>query len=218
VWNLGVAGQSTASLRGGKDDELGAEPNSAAMKVDSAPAERSERKAVSLRAFIVREDGSSFDVQVLDLSYEGCGIEADVALSPNEAVKLSVLRRGAIDCRVRWSGDGKAGLAFEPETPARPELPRVTNRVPLSADVSLRRVGQNNYGVRVTDLSPQGCKVQLVEVPRLKDRMMVKFEGLEVLEAEVCWVEGFTAGLRFERPFHPAVFALLVERLNRASS
>ena len=208
-----MAGQSTASSWGGKDDELGAEPTSAAVKVESAPAERSERRAVSLRAFIVREDGSSIDVQVLDLSYEGCGIQTDAALKPHESVKLSVLRRGAIDCRVRWCRDGRAGLAFEPEAPTKAELPRVTNRVSLSAEVSLRRVGQNNYGVRVTDLSPEGCKVQLVEVPRLKDHMMVKFDGLEVLEAEVCWIEGFTAGLRFERPFHPAVFALLVERL-----
>jgi hypothetical protein len=44
--------------------------------------------------------------------------------------------------------------------------------------------------------------------------VLVKFDGLEALEAEVCWVEEFTAGLRFEKPMHPAVFDLLVERLN----
>ena len=34
-----------------------------------------------------------------------------------------------------------------------------------------------------------------------------------MLEANVCWVDGFTAGLSFEKPMHPAVFELLVERL-----
>jgi hypothetical protein len=29
----------------------------------------------------------------------------------------------------------------------------------------------------------------------------------------VCWIDGFTAGLHYVRPMHPAVFELLVERL-----
>jgi len=43
--------------------------------------------------------------------------------------------------------------------------------------------------------------------------VLVKFDGIEAMDAEVCWLEGFTAGLRFVRPMHPAVFDLLVERL-----
>ena len=38
--------------------------------------------------------------------------------------------------------------------------------------------------------------------------------ALEALDSEVCWMEGFTAGLRFEKSIHPAVFDLLLERLN----
>jgi hypothetical protein len=34
-----------------------------------------------------------------------------------------------------------------------------------------------------------------------------------VLDAEVCWVNDFIAGLRFDRAFHPAVFDLMVARL-----
>jgi hypothetical protein len=69
------------------------------------------------------------------------------------------------------------------------------------------------YGVRVVDLSPEGCKVELVERPRGGERMTIKFEGLEAMDAEVCWVDGFQAGLRFERPIHRAVFELLMTRL-----
>ena len=50
-------------------------------------------------------------------------------------------------------------------------------------------------------------------MPRVGERMLIKLEGLEVLDSEVCWVHGFVAGLRFERPIHPAVFDLLVQRL-----
>jgi hypothetical protein len=34
------------------------------------------------------------------------------------------------------------------------------------------------------------------------------------MEAEVCWVDGFVAGLKFIKPMHPAVFDLLIERLS----
>ena len=44
--------------------------------------------------------------------------------------------------------------------------------------------------------------------------MLLRLEGLEALDAEVCWVSDFIAGLRFEKTFHPAVFDLLVKRLS----
>jgi len=92
-------------------------------------------------------------------------------------------------------------------------FPRRSERIATSADVSLRRLGQSSRRVRVTDLSPEGCKVRLPHQPRLGEHLLIKFDGLEVLESEVCWVDGFDVGLRFERPFHPAVFALVAERL-----
>jgi len=79
-------------------------------------------------------------------------------------------------------------------------------------DVVLRRAGQNNYGTTIFDLSPQACKVEFVDRPRLDELVWVKFDGLEALDAYVCWVEGFNAGLEFQRPIHPAVFEMLVKR------
>jgi hypothetical protein len=193
---------------------MGAEPNQAAMKLDTEPVDRRERRQVSLRALAIREDGSTAEIILLDLSYEGCGIETPVDLRAGESIKLSVLHRGVIDAHVRWFEKGRAGLIFEPEkNEAREHWPRQNERVSLSADVSLRRLGRNNYRVRVNDLSPDGCKVELVEQPRLREHMLVKFEGLEVLDCEVCWIDGYVAGLRFEKPMHPAVFDLLLQRL-----
>ena len=178
------------------------------------PVDRSERRAVRMRGFCVVEDGETHEIYVLDLSYEGCGIETPVPLEPGQAIKLSVLRRGAIDSVVRWYRDGKAGLSFVPPTAEEKEhAPRRSDRVSLAADVTLRRIGKSSFSVTVNDVSPEGCRVQLVERPSEGERVLVKFEGLEVLEAAVCWVEGFTAGLSFDKPMHPAVFDLLVERL-----
>ena len=94
--------------------------------------------------------------------------------------------------------------------------PRKSARVGLAAEVSLRRSGQKTYRANVHDVSQEGCKVEFVERPRLDEIVWVKFEGLDALEAMVCWVEGFSVGLEFQRPVHPAVFEVLVQRLAAA--
>lgn len=95
----------------------------------------------------------------------------------------------------------------------RQQAPRKSARVTIGAEVQLRRSGQHNYVVQVFDLSREGCKLEFVERPKLDETVWVKVEGLEALEASVCWVEGFCAGIEFTRPIHPAVFEMLVSRL-----
>ncbi|MGH6707165.1 MAG: PilZ domain-containing protein [Sphingomicrobium sp.] len=86
-------------------------------------------------------------------------------------------------------------------------------RVSLDAEVSLRRPGKSNYRVRVYDASPHGCRVEFVERPTLAERAWIKFDGLEPLEAIICWVKGFATGVQFATPIHPAVFDELMARL-----
>ena len=120
----------------------------------------------------------------------------------------------SISIALQAKGEIIAGLVFDPQKPSeKTQKPRRSSRTALSADVSLRRLGQNSYRVKVADLSPEGCKVDLVERPRIGEHMLLKFEGLEVLDAETCWIEGYVAGLRFEKPIHSAVFDLLLQRL-----
>lgn len=80
----------------------------------------------------------------------------------------------------------------------------------LNAEVTLRRPGQPHYRVRVHDASCHGCKVEFVERPKPDDRAWIKFDGLEPLEALVCWIDGFVAGLEFVKPIHPAVFNRMI--------
>ena len=178
------------------------------------PAERRERRAVSLRGFVVAPGGIKTEAQLLDLSYDGCRIATELALEPGQSVSLAVARLGVIEAEVRWAADGKAGLVFAAEQPAqRPHTPRGKERKPLVAEIVVRRVGQANYRLGVRDLSPSGCMINVVDRPRVGEPMMVKFDGLETLEAEVCWVKDYDAGLRFVREIHPAVFGLLLARL-----
>src|SRR5579864_8068771 len=92
---------------------------------------------------------------------------------------------------------------------------RRSERVALNATVSLRRSGQLNYRVRIFDASLHGCRVEFVGRPNFDEQLWVKFDGLQPLKAEVCWVEGFTLGVNFAQPIHPAVFDRLVSGLGR---
>ncbi|QNP42853.1 PilZ domain-containing protein [Sphingomonas daechungensis] len=71
-----------------------------------------------------------------------------------------------------------------------PQLPRRNARVPLQAEVQLRRSGQRHYMVNVYDISPEGCRLEFVERPRLDETVWVKLGSLESIEANVCWVKG----------------------------
>ncbi len=92
--------------------------------------------------------------------------------------------------------------------------PRRCERVPLAAEVFLRRAGQPNYAVVIHDLSIHGCKLDFVQRPRLHDRIWIRLGGIEPIEADVCWVDGFVGGVEFHRPLHPAVFDLLLRRMS----
>ena len=90
------------------------------------------------------------------------------------------------------------------EGPPRPT--RVTDRVVLAAEVGVRRAGLRPFRVRVFDASPRGCKIEFVERPAIGERVWVKFDGLESVEATVRWVAGHVGGVEFERALHAAVF------------
>lgn len=101
-----------------------------------------------------------------------------------------------------------------PTGPIYAQWPRKSDRVAVNADVIVRRPREHNFRVRIHNLSRHGCLVDFISSPQLEDRLWVKFEGLEGLEAEVCWVSGYTAGVEFMKPLHPGVFDRLVAALS----
>lgn len=174
-----------------------------------------ERRPVRLNGYLVLDGGVSQAVELVDLNYGGCGVQTQAALQPGDSVTLTVHGRGSIPAEVTWFGEGRAGLRFTPENePEKQAIQRRVDRTSITADVNLRTLSRNNYRVRVLDLSTDGCKVELVERPSAGDYVSIKFEGLDTLEAEVSWVEGHMAGLKFKHRIHPAVLDLLLQRLS----
>ena len=181
-------------------------------------SDRQDRRPVRMRGFAIVEGTQTIDVTVLNLTYDGCCVEAAIRLKPTQTIKLSVEGLGVIDAQVRWWKDGQAGLQFGPASTHQKEReqPRATERIAVDAEVMQRRQGQPNYRVRLFDVSRSGCKAEFVERPRVGDHIWIKFEGLESLGAEICWAEGFQAGLKYANPIHPAVFDLLMRRFSAA--
>jgi hypothetical protein len=174
---------------------------------------RHKRRPVELRGYLVRTDGEIVDVRVLDLSFDGCGIHLFTQLAPGEEVKLSVLSRGAVKAIVRWCTARKAGLRFVSDSAARKPSPRRAERRVLAGQAVLRRAGGPPFTTQAFDLSSHGCCCEFVERPQIDERVWIKFDGLESVEANVSWVEGSSAGFRFSKPIHPAVLDMLLHRL-----
>jgi hypothetical protein len=182
----------------------------------SVPSNRARelRRTVEFPGHVLCENGEITSVDVLDLSYDGCCVETPVEIPAGSTVKFSVVGLGSHDAQVRWYADGKAGLSFAIHASWEREFkPRNVDRIALTADISLRRVGRQHYRARVFDVSPDGCKVEFVERPRLDELVWVKFDHLEALEAAVCWVDGFLGGVKFLRPIYPSVYELLLSKL-----
>ena len=177
--------------------------------------DRAQRRPVEFNAHLVLAGGMVLDVRVLDLSYDGCRIDVPQLLFEGDEVKLSVQGRGVIEASVRWCKEGRAGLKFAEEEDAREQVARQGKRRAAGMEAQLRRIGRTSYWVELRDLSPDGCMIDLVERPAMDEVMQVRLPGLETLQARVRWIDNYVAGLKFERPIHPAVFELLLQRLGR---
>jgi PilZ domain len=107
-----------------------------------------------------------------------------------------------------------AGLKFlSSSEPPSTEKPRSHERRPITAKLLLRRAGHKNFLVGMFDLTCKGCKIEFVERPSVGERLWLKFEWLDSVEAVVRWVDGFRGGVEFEQAIHPAVFEILIAKL-----
>ena len=174
---------------------------------------RAQRRPVKFAGMAALGDGTTFEIAILDLSYDGCRITSPIALLPGIVVNISASGLGALTSQVRWYADGQAGLCFTPDRSLRPpQTPRRAERSDISCTVLIRRSGRQSYQTRATNLSMVGCKVEFVERPEVGERLWIRLEGFNGLEADVRWIDGFHAGLEFRHPIHAAVFEQLLAR------
>ena len=134
----------------------------------------------------------------------------------DEVMQVRLPGLETVQARVRWVDNYIAGLKCpDQEGEVRDQAAHQGKRRTAGMEAQLRRIGRLAYWVELRDLSPEGCMIDLVERPAMDEVMQVRLPGLETLQARVRWIDNYVAGLKFERPIHPAVFELLLQRMGR---
>ena len=90
---------------------------------------------------------------------------------------------------------------------------RRAERVPLNCEAEFRRHADARYSVELLDFSPEGCCIQPPVRVQPGESVWLRIPGMETIHASVAWTEEWKAGLKFDRPFHPAVFDSVAKRL-----
>ena len=70
------------------------------------------RNVVSLSAYARETDAKVWDVEVIDLSIDGCRIRGEVALEQGTDIWLKIPGIAPRSARVRWVGEREAGCEF----------------------------------------------------------------------------------------------------------
>ncbi len=68
---------------------------------------------------------------------------------------------------------------------------------------------------RITDLTPEGFRVHILELPPPGTPVSLRFANLQMLQAEVRWSKVSGAGCRFQTPLSDYVFDHIVATVGR---
>ncbi len=91
-------------------------------------------------------------------------------------------------------------------------------RVNLQCDVEFRRQGDARYQVELIDFSPEGCCIAPPVRVEEGQNIWLRVPDMEAVIGKVVWVRDWRAGVKFDHPFHPAVFDMVVKRLSDPSA
>ena len=90
---------------------------------------------------------------------------------------------------------------------------RQGNRIPLKCEIEFRRHGDARYRVDLIDFSPHGCCISPPVRVDEGESIWLRIPGMEAIHAHVAWTEQWKVGVKFDKPFHPAVFDNVIAKL-----
>lgn len=77
------------------------------------------------------------------------------------------------------------------------------------------RVGKRNWRkAEISDLTPGGFQVTILDMPQRGTPVFVRIAGLQMLQAEVCWTKVNTAGCKFLQPLSQYTFDHILRTLD----
>jgi hypothetical protein len=99
----------------------------------------------------------------------------------------------------------------DPENNEDSEHHRKRDRAVVDKDVEIKVGARAWHRASLRDLTPDGFRLRLTDMPPVGTRLMIRMPGISMLEAEVCWSRDFEAGCKFTAPLSPYVFDHLVK-------
>lgn len=85
-------------------------------------------------------------------------------------------------------------------------------RKPVRTAAQLRSVMHPSHEVTVTDICGNGLRLETWARHHVGDNVWLRLPTLSAVPARVIWSEAHVTGCKFERPLHPAVLTMLVDR------
>jgi hypothetical protein len=111
------------------------------------------------------------------------------------------------------SGELSTEAAPPPAPPQRKG--RKSERVPVELGAGLRQRGASGVTVQIMDLSTDGFRVATHLELFAGTQVWLRLPGLEACHARVVWAEGHFIGCAFERPLHPAVLQMIIDKASQ---
>jgi len=89
--------------------------------------------------------------------------------------------------------------------------PRGFSRAPVSLDAKLGRGGLDRTLCRITDLSPQGARIDTYSALKRGTVIWLTIPGAGTIAATIKWADDFQAGCSFHTPLPDHLYEALVE-------
>ena len=99
----------------------------------------------------------------------------------------------------------------EPEENPEYDHQRSRERAAVNKDVEIKIGTRAWHRAHLRDLTPEGFRLRLTDMPAIGTRLMIRLPGMSMLEAEVCWSRDFESGCKFTSPLSTYVFEHLTK-------
>lgn len=98
--------------------------------------------------------------------------------------------------------------------PARIEQREVVRHAVLLQRAKVRRHGKQAHEASLIDLSVYGCRLLIEGQFKTGDRLWLRFEGSNAIQATAVWYEGDRLGCRFDEALDRGLFRELTLQAN----
>ncbi len=179
---------------------------------------REQRFTLLIRAAKLVAPSGEFLCILRDASTGGVRIQVFHSLPPEKTMVLELPNGSCYDVEVVWQRDGQAGLAFASQVEilqlVNDRVPHPKRQIRLSVQLpALVTAAELSAAVVIRNLSQQGARIESPVRLALDQKLQLKSDLLEAVEARVRWRKEAEYGLVFDQTFRFDQLALIAARL-----